>query len=588
MRTVALAAFASVLGVTSVLAPREVAAEPGETFVATLVGDEETPPNTSGALAKGSAGLNPDDTFSYSIKSTRFDTDFRVAHLHLGGPGVAGPIAFPLECNSQGTACAGTSRPLTEDEKALLLAGNTYFNMHTDEFPGGEIRGQVVASELVGRGQDAVMKSFTGAVKGVGTDGSNGTAQISITGRFQVNGPIDFRLSTAVFDDLLNELDGAGELVRGLDAGPALPFPLALVRRDGDRREITYRGPADGSHPSCRLQVKARGRGVFDFFLDCKTTDGATIPLPPFSCGEGSMTDLSTSFTVNSTPVIRVNTVQPWQCSSTGGVVHELQSLGGGSTTTTTVPGGRTTTTRPPPSTSTTTLASPATTSTTLPPGATSTTTPPSPITTTTRQPTTTTTAAPPTTSTTIVLGGPNRAPRVDFRADPASGTAPLTVTFTNHSSDLDGDALASRWEFGDGTESTESDPSHTYTTAGQFTVVLVVTDARGLSSLAKRENVTVRGARFPSSGPPRADFRADPASGTAPLTVVFTNRSSGGGALTASWDFGDGSRSIEPNPTHVYTRSGTFTAVLVVTDAAGLSSEPKRENVAVRAEPPL
>ena len=90
MRTVALAAFASVLGVTSVLAPREVAAEPGETFVATLVGDEETPPNTSGALAKGSAGLNPDDTFSYSIKSTRFDTDFRVAHLHLfGGISVA-------------------------------------------------------------------------------------------------------------------------------------------------------------------------------------------------------------------------------------------------------------------------------------------------------------------------------------------------------------------------------------------------------------------------------------------------------------------------------------------------------------------
>ena len=170
MRAVALAAFASVLGVTSVLAPREVAAEPGETFVATLVGDEETPPNTSGALAKGSAGLNPDDTFSCSIKSTRFDTDFRVAHLHLGGPGVAGPIAFPLECNSQGTACAGTSRPLTEDEKALLLAGNTYFNMHTDEFPGGEIRGQVLMSEQVEPGQDAVMKSFGGAVKGVGTD----------------------------------------------------------------------------------------------------------------------------------------------------------------------------------------------------------------------------------------------------------------------------------------------------------------------------------------------------------------------------------------------------------------------------------
>jgi PKD repeat protein len=603
MRTVALAALASVLGVTAVVAPRKVAAELGETFVATLVGGGETPPNTSAALAKATAALNPDGTLSYSVKSTRFDTDFRVAHLHLGGAGVPGPIAFPLECNSQGTACAGTSRPLTEDEKALLLAGNTYFNMHTDRFPGGEIRGQLVASELAGPGQDAAMKSFAGAVKGVGTDGSNGTAQISVTGRFQVHGPIDFRLSTAVFDDLLNEIGGAGELVRGLDAGPALPFPLALVRRDGDRREITYRGPADGSHPGCRLLVKARGRGVFDFSLDCKTTDGATIPLPPLFCGQDSMTDLSTSFTVNSTPVIRVKTVQPWECSSAGGAVRELQSLGGGSTTTTTVPGRSTTTTTSRPSTTTTTLPPATTTSTTttLPPGSTNTTPPPSPTTTTTRQPTTTTsttvtpppsttttTAPPSTTTTTIVLGGPNRAPRVDFRADPASGTAPLTVTFTNHSSDLDGDALASHWEFGDGTESTESDPSHTYTTAGQFTVVLVVTDARGLSSLAKRENVTVRGGTVPSSGPPRADFRADPASGTVPLAVVFSNHSSGGGALTASWDFGDGSRSIEPNPTHTYTRPGTFTAVLVVSDAAGLSSEPKRENVTVRAGPPL
>src|SRR3989441_13377449 len=110
MRIVALAAFASVLGVTAVVAPREVAAELGETFVATLVGGEETPPNTSAALAKATAALNPDDTLSYNVKSARFDTDFRVAHLHLGGAGVPGPVAFPLACNSQGTACAGTSR----------------------------------------------------------------------------------------------------------------------------------------------------------------------------------------------------------------------------------------------------------------------------------------------------------------------------------------------------------------------------------------------------------------------------------------------------------------------------------------------
>jgi len=610
MRAVTLAGLVSILGTITVVAPPEVAAELGETFVATLVGTEETPPNGSDALAKATAALNADDTLSYSVKSTRFDTDFRIAHLHLGGLGVPGPVAFPLDCNSQGTVCGGTSRPLNPDEKALLLAGNTYFNMHTDAFPGGEIRGQLVPSELVGPGQDAVLKSFAGSAKEIGTNGLNGTAQVSVSGRFKVDGPIDFRLSTAVFDDLLNEIGGAGELVNGLD-GPALPFPLALVRRDGDRRETTYRGPGDGMHPSCRLLVKARGRGVFDFSLDCKLTDGVTLPLPPLACGSDATTHLSTRFTVNSTPVIRVNTVQPWQCS--GGVegVRELQSVGssGSSTTTTTTP-PTTATTRPPltttttrpPSTSTTTPA-PVTTSTTLAPlttttlapGSTSTSTPPSPSTTTTGPPatststtiasppsTTTTTVGPPVTSTTIVLEG-NRAPRADFRASPASGSAPLTVTFVNHSADPDGDAITSHWAFGDGTESFESDPSHIYAGAGQFTVFLVVTDARGLSSLAKRENVTVRAGTVPGGGPPRADFRADPASGTAPLSVAFRNTSAGDGPLTASWDFGDGTHSSDLNPTHVYTQSGSFTAVLVVTDAHGLASEPKRENVTVR-----
>ena len=603
MRALILAGVVSLLGTMVVVPPPEVAAELGETFVVTLTGAEETPPNGSAALAKATAALNPDDTLSYSVKSTRFDTDFRIAHLHLGGLGVAGPIAFPLECNSQGTVCGGTSRPLSADEKALLLAGNTYFNMHTDAFPGGEIRGQLVASELAGPGQDAVMKSFAGSAKEIGTDGSNGTAQVSVSGRFKVNGPIDFRLSTAVFDDLLNEVGGAGELVRGLDGGPALPFPLALVRRDGDRRETTYRGPGDGMHPGCRLLVKARGRGVFDFSLDCKPADGATLPLPPLDCGSDATTQLSTSFTVNSTPVIRVNTVQPWQCS--GGVegVRELQSVGssGSSTTTTTTPPttattrpSLTTTTTQPPSTSTT--LAPLTT-TTLAPGSTSTSTPPSPSTTTSGPPatststtiapppsTTTTIVGPPVTTTTFIVEGPNRAPKADFRASPASGSTPLTVTFVNHSADPDGDAITSHWAFGDGTESLEANPSHIYTGAGQFTVVLVVTDARGLSSLAKRENVTVRAGTLPGGGPPRADFRADPASGTAPLLVAFRNTSSGDGPLTASWDFGDGTHGSELNPTHVYTLSGSFTAILVVTDAAGVASEPKRENITVRA----
>ena len=84
-----------------------------------------------------------------------------------------------------------------------------------------------------------------------------------------------------------------------------------------------------------------------------------------------------------------------------------------------------------------------------------------------------------------------NRTPIADFRMSVRSGPAPLTVTFTNKTSDPDGDAFTSHWDFGDGSQSSAATPTHTYTSAGAFHVTLVVTDARGLSSSPKRDSVT-------------------------------------------------------------------------------------------------
>jgi CHRD domain-containing protein len=84
-----------------------------DTFVATLIGNEETPPNASTSTGHATFTLNADGTLTYTVTSTGFVTSYRVAHVHTGGLGVAGPILFPINCTSDGTSCAGTSPPLS-------------------------------------------------------------------------------------------------------------------------------------------------------------------------------------------------------------------------------------------------------------------------------------------------------------------------------------------------------------------------------------------------------------------------------------------------------------------------------------------
>ena len=85
-----------------------------------------------------------------------------------------------------------------------------------------------------------------------------------------------------------------------------------------------------------------------------------------------------------------------------------------------------------------------------------------------------------------------NRTPVPQVDATPTSGLAPLAVNFTSAGSlDPDGDPLTYFWDFGDGNTSTSTDPSHTYTTNGQFDATLTLTDDQG-SSAAKSITITV------------------------------------------------------------------------------------------------
>ena len=83
-------------------------------------------------------------------------------------------------------------------------------------------------------------------------------------------------------------------------------------------------------------------------------------------------------------------------------------------------------------------------------------------------------------------IGGQNRNPVARAAGSPTSGPGPLTVTFSSAgSSDPEGGALTYRWTFGDGGTSTAANPSHTYTTNGNYTATLTVTDPGGLTGSA-------------------------------------------------------------------------------------------------------
>lgn len=67
----------------------------------------------------------------------------------------------------------------------------------------------------------------------------------------------------------------------------------------------------------------------------------------------------------------------------------------------------------------------------------------------------------------------------------------------------------------------------------------------------------------------PFADFAASPTKGAAPLTVAFSNQSTGE-ISTYFWDFGDQSSSTEPNPIHTYASKGVYTVTLTVSGPEG------------------
>jgi len=157
-------------------------------------------------------------------------------------------------------------------------------------------------------------------------------------------------------------------------------------------------------------------------------------------------------------------------------------------------------------------------------------------------------------------------APVANFDALYAYNTVPTTVAFRDLSTGTS--PMTYLWEFGDGATSTEQNPSHNYIRQGLYTVKLTVTNIYGSSSEIKTNYIAIGLA-------PRADFTGQPTTGNTPLTVEFTDRSTGHPTVWY-WNFGDGKVSSEQNPVHTYFSSGEFTVTLTASNDYGSSDASK------------
>lgn len=136
---------------------------------------------------------------------------------------------------------------------------------------------------------------------------------------------------------------------------------------------------------------------------------------------------------------------------------------------------------------------------------------------------------------------------------------------FTDNSTSAPGDPIINwDWDFGDGGNSTQQNPVHTYASMGTFDIILEVATA----NCTNADTVPVIVEPIPTAG-----FTMNPTDGCTPLLVDFTNTTAGatGGF---EWSFGDGNTSTQTDPSHLFVNSSPndtlFTIQLVASTTFG------------------
>jgi hypothetical protein len=137
----------AMLGSASALAERlPGSAHGGKPSSAELSGSKEAPPNATTATGSARITVNPGhDEVCWAITFTGLASAATAAHIHVGAPGVAGPVVIPTPVPAA-TSGTGTGCATVTDALASAIRDNPgayYVNVHDKVYPAGQIRGQL-------------------------------------------------------------------------------------------------------------------------------------------------------------------------------------------------------------------------------------------------------------------------------------------------------------------------------------------------------------------------------------------------------------------------------------------------------------
>lgn len=162
-----------------------------------------------------------------------------------------------------------------------------------------------------------------------------------------------------------------------------------------------------------------------------------------------------------------------------------------------------------------------------------------------------------------------------DFSANVTSGQYPLTVQFADLST---GSPDEWSWNFGDGGTSTEQNPVHAYIGAGSYTVTFTASALNGTYSKTKIKTNYITTTEPTTAG---VDFTANVTYGTAPLTVLFTDTSTGN-PTSWTWEIDGVYQASTQDMTVTFNDAGTYSITHTATNSEGTGTETKTNYIQV------